>query len=207
MAVAGLGRLRLARIGPAEAVAAYGAALGRGDLRSAYAKLSASYRRRVSFEQYRREVAGSERDAGAALQASAERWRDRAELRLGNGEPAALVREAGGWRLDAPPLLPFEQSTPQAALRAFVHALELERWDRLVDLAPARYRSEVTPQKLRRYWQGQPPERRRALVAALRLALERPVIEEGDEAHVVYRPDRRLTMVKEEGLWRVENPE
>jgi hypothetical protein len=200
--------------GPADAVVAYGHALERGDTRAAYQHLSARYRRLVPYERFVRELGGAQaaREGGRVVRLAGERGRSRAEVTLAPGERALLIQDGGGWRLDAPPLPPLQQDTPRAALRTFVQALEGERYDRLVDLAPVRYRATVTPELLRNYWQAQAPERRRALIAALRLALDRPIVEDGNDAHVVVSgPESagpgQVRLVKEGGLWRVENPE
>jgi hypothetical protein len=195
---------------PGTTLVSYGAALERGDYRAAYAQMSAGYRQRVPFDQFRRqlEAAGADgRWTASALRRNGERWGARLEVPLSADERALLVRESGGWRLDAPPFPPFSQETPRAALRAFIRAVESQRYDLLVDLAPARYRAEVTADKLRRYWMSRGPERTRALLTALLLALDRPVIEEGDEAYIVYQGDRQVRFIREEGLWRVESPE
>jgi hypothetical protein len=199
--------------GPADAVVAYGQALERGDLRAAYQQLSGRYRRQVPFDRFVHELGGARaaREGGRIVRVAGERGRSRAEVALAPGERAQLVQDGGVWRLDALPLPPLQQDTPRAALRAFVQALESGRYDRLIDLAPARYRAAVTADRLRSYWQGQTPERRRALIAALRLALDRPIVEDGNDAYVVPAPDSggpgQVRLVKEEGLWRVENPE
>jgi hypothetical protein len=216
--LAGLALLTLAgcarhAAGPADAVVAYGRALERGDLRAAYQQLSARYRRRVPFDRFARELggAGAAREGGRVVRLAGERGRSRAEVPLAPGERAVLVQDGGSWRLDSPPLPPLQQDTPRAALRAFVQALEGERYDRLVDLAPGRYRAAVTADRLRSYWQSQSAERRRSLIAALRLALDRSIVEDGNDAYVVSESEGvtsgQVRLVKEEGLWRVENPE
>jgi hypothetical protein len=213
LAMLALGACARHAAGPADAVLAYGQALERGDLRAAYQQLSTRYRRQVPYDRYVRELGGAPaaREGGRVVRLAGERGRNRAEVPLAPGERATLVRDAGAWRLDAPPLPPLQQDTPRAALRAFVQALEGGRYDRLIDLAPARYRADVTAERLRSYWQAQAPERRRALIAALRLALERPIVEDGNDAYVMPGPDSggpgQVRLVKEEGLWRVENPE
>jgi hypothetical protein len=195
---------------PGSTLASYGAALERGDLRGAYAQMSAGYRQRVPYDQFRRQLEAAGGDgkwAGTSLRQHGERWGARLEVPLAADERAVLVREAGAWRLDTPPFPTFNQETPRAALRAFIRAVETRRYDLLVELAPARYRAEVTPEKLQRYWHSRGPERTRALLAALLLALERPVVEEGDEAYIVYQGDRQVRFIREDGLWRIESPE
>jgi hypothetical protein len=195
---------------PAGALGQYGAALEREDWTAAYRLMSASYRKRVSALEFRKQMmaaAADSRMAGRALRENAAAWAARAEVALGDGERASLVREGGTWRLESPPFEPFAQDTPRAALRAFIHAVESGRYDMLVDLAPARYRGDITVEKLRAFWDSQGQDRRRTMLSALRLALERRIIEEGDEAYLVYDGGRQVRFVREEGLWRIESPE
>lgn len=194
---------------PADTLARYGAALERGDYRAAYDQLSAEYRARVPFERYRQDMARAPRDSqatGKALQERARASAAQAEISVGPDERALLKREAGGWRLMVPPAEPYQQDTPRAALRAFIRAVEAGRWDVLVSLAPARVRDQVTEDELRRYWTGMGPTRTRSFLDGMRLALERPIIEEGDQAHIV-QEDRQVRLVREAGLWRVDSPE
>src|SRR5207245_1314506 len=61
-----------------------------------------------------------------------------ARLDLEGAEPVTLVYEGGAWRLDPSALEFYGQRTPRQCLRAFVRALERQRWDVLVRLAPRR---------------------------------------------------------------------
>jgi hypothetical protein len=195
---------------PAGALGQYGAALEREDWAAAYRMMSSAYRRRVSVGEFRKQMlaaAADTRVAGRALRENAAAWASRAEVVLGDAERVGLVREGGAWRLESPPFEPFGQDTPRAALRAFIHAVEGGRYDMLVELAPARYRPDITSDKLRAFWQSQGAERKRLLMSALRLALERRIIEEGDEAYLVYDGGRQVRFIREEGLWRIESPE
>jgi hypothetical protein len=118
-----------------------------------------------------------------------------------------LVHEAAGWRLEAPPLDPYGQATPRAALRSFVRAVENRRYDVLVRLAPSRYRSTITVEKLRAFWEGEAAAQNRAFLRELRLNLYAHIAEEGDEAFMTYGSGRQVRFAREEGLWRIESPE
>jgi hypothetical protein len=195
---------------PAGALGQYGSALEHEDWAAAYRLMSAAYRKRVSMAEFRKQMLAAPADtraAGRALRENAAAWAARAEVLLGDGERVNLTREGGAWRLESPPFEPFGQATPRAALRAFIHGVESGRYDVLVELAPARYRPDITSEKLRAFWQSQGQERKRALLSSLRLALERRIIEEGDEAYLVYDEGRQVRFVREEGLWRIESPE
>jgi hypothetical protein len=77
----------------------------------------------------------------------------------------------------------------------------------LIELAPARYRAALTPEKLRSYWQAFGVERTAALLSDLRLAADERIVEEGDEAFVVYGQGRQVHLVREDESWRIESPE
>jgi hypothetical protein len=92
-------------------------------------------------------------------------------------------------------------------LRAFVRAVENKRYDVLLRLAPGRFRSAITVDKLRAYWEGEQSTQNRALLKELRQSLGGRIAEEGDEAFMTYGTSRQVRFVREEGLWKIENPE
>jgi hypothetical protein len=196
--------------GPASSVEAYAAAVERRDYAGAYALMSSSFRQRVSPVDFQRQLA---KDAGElaadakSVRDSADRWGARVEVTVPGDERVPLVRESGSWRLEAPPFEPYGQSTPRAAVRAFVRAVENRRYDVLLRLAPTRFRSSITIEKLRAYWEGEQAAQNRALLKELRQSLGARIAEEGDEAFMTYGSNRQVRFVREEGLWRIENPE
>jgi hypothetical protein len=195
---------------PGGAIEAYAAAVERKDWSAAYGLMSSSYRQHVSLADFRRTM---ERDAGElaadarALRDSADRWSGRAAVTLPGEERVSLAREGGGWRLDAPPLDPYGQASPRAALRAFVRAVENRRYDVLLRLVPARSRTSITVDKLRAFWEGPAAAQNRAFLRELRLNLYARIAEEGEEAFMTYGSGRQVRFVREEGLWRIESPE
>ena len=195
---------------PGGAIESYAAAIERKDYGAAYGMMSASYRQQVSLGEYRKAM---ERDAAEltadarALRESVDRWAGRATVSLPGDERVALTREGGGWRLDAPPLDPYGQTSPRAALRAFVRAVENRRYDVLLRLAPARFRASISADKLRAFWEGPAGPQNRAFLRELRLNLYARIAEEGEEAFMTYGSGRQVRFVREEGLWRIESPE
>jgi hypothetical protein len=195
---------------PGGAIEAYAAAIERKDYGTAYGLMSASYRQQVSLADYRKTM---ERDAtelaadARALRDSADRWTGRATVTLPGEERVSLSREGGGWRLDAPPLDPYGQASPRAALRSFVRAVENKRYDVLLRLAPARFRATITTDKLRAFWEGPASAQNRGFLRELRLNLYARIAEEGEEAFMTYGSGRQVRFVREEGLWRIESPE
>jgi hypothetical protein len=195
---------------PAGAIESYAAAVERKDYAGAYALLSSAYRQQVSLADFK---AQQERDAAElvadakSLRDGADRWSNRVTVALPGDERTSLVRESGSWRLESPPVQAYGQGTPRAALRSFVRAIENRRYDVLVRLAPVRFRSSVTAEKLRAFWEGTSSAANRVFLRDLRLNLGARIAEEGDEAFMTYGSGRQVRFVREEGLWRIESPE
>jgi hypothetical protein len=194
--------------GPAITLAAFGAALERGDLPAAYALTSSEFRGRTPFEAFAAafKAGGGEPAAlGARMVAEAGRAPPRLELELALGEPVPLVIEDGRWRIDGPVYEAWGQGTPRAAVRTLIRALDERRYDIVLRLVPSRYRAGLSVEKLRAYWEGPRKEDNRALLAELRAAAKAPIVEAGDEARLPYPPDREVRLVREDGQWKVED--
>ena len=195
--------------GPGTAATAFGDAIERGDLKGAYGLTSAGYQKRTPYEAFAAAYAADPPGAkayGARLRAEAGRLPPRVELQLSGGETVPLVLEEGRWRIDAQGLDPWGQTTPRAALGTFIRALDLRRYDVVLRLVPNRYRGELTADKLRQYWEGEPRDEHLALLARLRAAAGAPIIESGDEAHMPYG-EREVRFVREDGRWKIERAE
>jgi hypothetical protein len=197
---------------PAGTVAAFGAALARGDTPGAYALTSAAYRSRTPYDAFAASLAADPAGAkafGTRAAAAAPRVAPRVDVPLDLGDTMPLVLEQGGWRVDGPAFDPWDQRTPRAALRTFVRAIEARRYDVLLRLVPARYRGPLTAEKLRRYWEEERRDDGPQLLARLRGALTAgvPVAEVGDDAHLPLGPEHEARLVREDGLWRVQEPE
>jgi hypothetical protein len=197
--------------GPSATLSALGAALERKDWAAAYALTSADFRARVPLAAFRAEL----EDGGAATQALARRLRaageagrPRVTVELAPGEPLGLVGEGGRWVADDPALFePWSQKTPRAALRSFVRALEQRRYDVVLRLCPTRRRAGLSVEALRTFWEGEHKAENAALVARLGEALGAPIIEVGDEARLPYGAGNEARLVREDGAWKIEDPD
>jgi hypothetical protein len=138
--------------------------------------------------------------------------RPRVTIDLVQGEPVTLVEEGGRWLVDDPTLFePWSQRTPRAALRSFVRALEQQRYDVVLRLCPTQRRPTLSVDALRAYWEGEHKADNAALLARLRAALDapapgHPMVETGDEARMPY-PGGEVRLVREDGAWKIENPD
>jgi hypothetical protein len=195
---------------PGGAAAAFGAALARGDAKTAYALTSAATRKRMPYEAFAAALAADPAAAkafGGRLATEGAALPARADLTLSTGEPIALVAEDGGWRVDGPAFDPWGQGTPRAALRTFIRALDERRYDVLLRLAPNRYRGDLSVDKLRQYWEEQRKDDHPAVLTRLRAAAAAPIVESGDEARLPYGPEQEVRFVREDGRWKVESPD
>jgi hypothetical protein len=196
--------------GPAGSVAAFGAALERGDLRAAYALTSSEFRKRTPYETFAASLAADVNGArafGQRVREQAPAIPTRVEVRLDLGETVPLVLEDGQWRIDGPTFEIWGQRTPRAALRTFIRSLDDRRYDVVLRLVPNRYRGDLTADKLRQYWEIERKEPGRAMLTRLRAAVLAPIAQTGDEAHMPYGTDQEVRFIREDGLWKVEKPE
>jgi hypothetical protein len=187
----------------------FGAALARNDLRAAYALTSADFQKRIPYESFAAGLGSHPGDTaalGKRVGEQAARVAPRVDVPLAQGETLALVLEAGRWRIEGPVPEPWGQRTPRAALRTFVRALGERRYDVVMRLVPRRHRADLTVDKLQKYWESRPDETR-ALLARLQAALAAPIVETGDEAHMPYGPEQEVVFVREDGVWRIEDPD
>ena len=196
--------------GPERTIAAFADAVERKDWGAAYALMSEDYRQRVALVDFRAQLdAGGAETAAAAhkLREAAPRGELRVEIEIDLGEKLPLVLENGAWRVDSQPFDFYSQKTPRAALRSFIRALERRRYDVVERLVPARYRQTVTPEKLREYWEGERAADNQKLLRELRAHVAARIVEEGDEAHMPYGVKSEVRFVREDGLWRIEDPD
>jgi len=195
--------------GPAATLQAFGDALARGDLRGAYGLTSADFQKRTPYDAFSAGLgsnAADTKDVGKRFADQAAHVEPRVEVQLAQGETLALVLEGGRWRVDGPAPEPWGQRTPRAALRTFVRALGERRYDIVLRLVPRRHRADLTADKLRQYWEAHQDETK-AMLTRLQGALAAPIVESGDEAHMPYGQEMEMIFVREDGVWRIEDPD
>jgi len=204
--------------GPSDTLASFGAAVEKKDYQAAYALMSPAYRKAVSLADFRAAIDRG----GAEVTALAHRLRgspparpmrvevdigDDADVAAGLGDKVTLVLDQDQWRVDTPPFDIYSQATPRATLRTFLRAITRGRFDVAVRLVPNRYRAGVTPEKLRAYWEGERKDENGKLLQRLRAAILSPIVELGDEARMPYGDNSEVVFVREDGLWKIEDPD
>lgn len=210
--------------GPVDALQGYADALREGRMRDAWTMLSSTARASLPFERFEAAAREHPEELADAIRAYGELQPEApvtARLELASGEVLTLVEERGRWRLDPSALDFYGQHTPAQALRSYARALERGRWDVLLRIAPRRVGEslaeaataahETPEQQLQRAFGGADAARAQGVVQRLREALDRGRLIEvaGDRATMVYGRggERMARLVREDGRWRVEEPE
>jgi hypothetical protein len=196
---------------PLSAVDAYAAALRGGDFNRAYDLMSARYRREHSREDFVRMMRDSPQEVRhtASRLTSSNRRIDVSATFVYDDlrDELPLVLESGGWRIASDPLEFYPQDTPAHALRSFVRAVELKRYDVVLRFVPNRWRQEMNEGKIREQFEG---EKREEVVQMMRLLganLDNPIEQEGDKARMPYGERYEVKFLREDGVWKVADPD
>lgn len=194
--------------GPNQTLDSYGLALKNHDFSAAYDLMSASFRGKVSRDDYVRMM----RDNGREVNETADRLRGRkgsmevsAEFEYGLGDTMRLVQESGQWRIATNPLGFYDQSTPKAALRSFIRAYRLERWDVMLRFVPNSYREKMDAKKMQAQFTGPSREQMENLINTLEANVDEPIIERGNDARMSYGDRYTVQFLKEEGAWKLKD--
>ena len=195
--------------GPTGTLDRYGRALKNHDFNAAYDLMSSSYRGKVTREDYIRTMRENQREVGE----TASRLNDgkrgsmevSAEFEYGIGDQMRLVQEGDGWRIASNPLDFYNQSTPQSALRSFVRAYKLQRWDVMLRFVPNAYREKMDAQKMMAQFTGPSKENIETLMNQLENNSEEPVTIHGNEANLRYGDRYEVKFLKEDQVWKLKD--
>jgi hypothetical protein len=193
---------------PAATLHSYARALEEGRAADAYRLLSDDARRGMSFEAFKKTVESSPddaRDIGKSLARPTAPPVITATVTAPSGETLDLVWSGGRWRLEASAIDLYQQDTPRHALVGFVRALDKKRYDVVMRYVPESHREGLDAAKLKAAWEGADKDEIEQVLAGLKQALPSASIEEtGDHAQMPYGAGV-MKMVKEHGLWKVED--
>jgi len=194
--------------GPNQTLDQYGLALKNHDFSVAYELMSSSFRGKVSRDDYVRMM----RDNGREVNETADRLRGKrgslevsAELEYGLGDTMRLIQEGGQWRIATNPLGFYDQSTPKGALRSFIRAYRLERWDVMLRFVPNSYREKMDAKKMQAQFTGPSREQMEHLITTLEANVDEPIIERGNDARMSYGDRYTVQFLKEDGAWKLKD--
>jgi hypothetical protein len=128
-----------------------------------------------------------------------------AEFEYGFGDQMRLVQEDGRWRIATNPLAFYDQSSPKAALRSFIRAYRLARWEIMLRFVPNTYRERMDAKKLEAQFTGPSKEQMETLMNALEQNADSPISEHGAEARMAYGDHFEVKFVKEDGAWKLKD--
>ncbi|HEY2409428.1 MAG TPA: hypothetical protein VGI10_25655 [Polyangiaceae bacterium] len=187
----------------------YSQAVGRGDLSEAYALLSTDAKKTIPFEQFKRMIQENPEQARETAEAlrrpQAGPPRVTATVTATDGHTLLLVFEGGAWRVDGSAIDLYGQTTPEATAAAFVRAVENKRYDILLRFVPDSQREGLTEATLRSAWEGEQKQEMTSLCEALKSALPNAHFEVvGERATLSFGAAGMLELVREQGVWKVE---
>jgi hypothetical protein len=193
---------------PDQTLDRYGTALKDHDFGTAYDLMSSSFRVKVTREDYVRTM----RDNTREVNETADRLRGKkgnmevsAEFEYGLGDTMRLVQEDGQWKIASYPLGFYDQSTPKAALRSFIRAYRLERWDVMLRFVPSSYREKMDARKMQAQFTGPSREQMENLINTLEANVDEPVTERGNDARMSYGDRYTVQFLKEDGAWKLKD--
>lgn len=194
--------------GPVSALDAYGRALEEGHYGKAYALMSESFRAKHSKEEFIRNMKESHRE----VQETAARLRGRphkleisAEFTYGLGDSMRLVQEDGSWRIASNPTQFYSQATPREALRSFIRAYELRRWQTMLRFVPNKYAERMTVEKMRTQFEGPKREEIASRMNMIKANLDEPITEKGNNARMQYGDRYEVQFVREDSRWKIKD--
>lgn len=194
---------------PEDTLSAYASALRAGKARDAYDLLSADAKKDIPYASFQRILRENPAEAvaiGRALAQPAAPPRVTAVVKAPNGETLLLVLEDGAWRVDGSAIDLYGQGTPETALRSFVRAFRNRRYDVLLRFVPDAEREGLDETKLKGSWEGEERAELEGLVAAVESSLSTASLEvTGDRATMAFGTGGTVELVRERGLWKVED--
>ncbi|MGD8863191.1 MAG: hypothetical protein PVI30_24465 [Myxococcales bacterium] len=195
---------------PEATVMRFSRALNQGQLKEAYGLMSREYRQRVSFERFEQQLKENPEETiemGNALGRVHGEAEQQAVLRYGDDQEMRLERESGGWAIATPVVDFYDQSNPRAALRSFVRAMERKRYDVVMRLVPDADKEGITTERMAEAWSGDGREEVERMLESLRNHMEAPIEVTGNRATMPYGDRTRVQFVREDGVWKIEDPE
>jgi hypothetical protein len=196
---------------PDGTVAAFARALEQGRHEDAYALMSRSYRRRVPYQEFVRhleEHPEEAQEAALALGRPDGPAEQTAVMRFDDGDRVELRRdEGGGWRIATNLVDFYDQSSPRATLRSFVRAMERKRYDVVLRMVPDADREGMTVERMREAWSGEGQEEIERLLENLAASLDAPIEQVGDRATMPYGDRFTAQLVREDGVWKIDDPD
>ena len=193
---------------PASVLRAYARALEDSRADDAYRLLSDEARRGISLEAFRRMVKDDPegvKEIARALERPTAAPVVTATVTSTSGQELNLVLEDGKWRVDASTIDLYAQDTPRHAITGFIRAVEHKRYDIVMRYVPEGHKEGLDATKLQSAWEGHEKQEIEQVLAGLKQALPSSTIEETGERATMPYGAGAMQLVREHGLWKIEN--
>lgn len=180
---------------PDDVVAAYAAAVERGDADAIYALMSEESRRAISREQLRRVVKDQKVELAEHAKALGSQQRAieaQAEIRYDDGEIVGLDLDDGTFRVTAADGLPASAKTPEQALSQLRKVLARRSYAGLLRVLSPRTRAAMEKDL-------------RSLVEGLTEPDSLRIEVVGDAATITVPGGHRVQLRREDGIWHVDD--
>lgn len=194
---------------PSQTLRAYADALEAGRTEEAYSLLSDEAKREISFDAFRRmtiENPAEVKEIARALSRPASAPVISAIVAAPDGQSLLLTYESGRWKVDGSAINLYAQNTPRQAVEAFLRAFERKRYDILMRMVPDAKKAGLDAAKLKEAWEGAQKQEIERIVQAVKSALPTANFEEvGERATVPFGAVGTVQLVREHGLWKIED--
>ncbi len=117
-----------------------------------------------------------------------------------------LRQEKGKWRIVSNPLAFYSQDSPRDAVRSFVRAYTLKRWDVMLRFVPAPYRERMTVAMVKEQFDGPRKEEMEEMMETIRLNLLSPTLDSqsGNQARLRYGERWEVELERQQGQWKIK---
>lgn len=195
---------------PQSSLDRYADALEAGDAKAAYALLSEEFRERVPFEEFESRFEVQREAYGEPLVKTLQQAADEpafidANLTYSEFDELKMVLTPDGWRLESGLFNFYGQRQPREALLSFIKAIERQKYDVLMQFIPNEYAQFMTVEQVREQFESN-PARIQEMVALLKQNKHNDIRIRGNQAQMDYGP-YMVTFKKEDGLWKIEDPD
>jgi hypothetical protein len=195
---------------PKAALHEYAQALREQEPERAYELMSAEFRGRHTLDEFRLMLKDNREEAQETadrLALESSQVAISAEFEYGLDERMRLVKEDGEWRIASNPLSFYSQKTPRDAVRSFVRAYTLKRWEVMLRFVPTSYKERMTVEMVKLQFEGPRQEAMSEMMDKLRVNLSGATadIQKGNQARLRYGDSYEVELVREQGLWKIKS--
>ena len=190
---------------PQKVLSAYADAVESGDAGKAYDLLSAEHHERVNIESFEQGFTSSSKAAEILRKSADEGATIGAKLPFTDFDTVELQLTENGWVISGGLFHFYGQRTPREALVSFIRAVERRKYDVVMRFIPKQYAQHMSEDMLRNQFEENPAETD-DMIARLKENKDNRINVQGDRATMKYG-DHQVDFLKEDGLWKIEDPD